>query len=67
MSRIELGAVGAVVGSGQGHVLVDTAVQLEAIGYPTVWLTGGPLADLDQIAAVVRATQQARIASGIGR
>jgi probable F420-dependent oxidoreductase len=65
VSRIELGAVGAVVGAGRGHDLVDTAVQLEAMGYPTIWLTGGPLTALDQIAAVVRATQGARIASGI--
>jgi probable F420-dependent oxidoreductase len=65
VARIELGAVGAVVSSGQRRTLVDTAVALEAMGYPTIWLTGGPLADLDQIAEVVRATQRARIASGI--
>jgi probable F420-dependent oxidoreductase len=65
VSRIELGAVGAVVGAGRAHDLVDTAVQLEAMGYPTIWLTGGPLTALDQIVAVVRATQRARIASGI--
>jgi probable F420-dependent oxidoreductase len=65
MSRIQLGAVGAVLSSGQRQVLVDTAVAVEAMGYPTIWLTGGPLTDLGQIAEVVRATQQARIASGI--
>ena len=65
MSRIELGAIGAVVGAGRGHDLVDTAVQLEALGFPTIWLTGGPLTALDQVAAVVRATQRAWIASGI--
>jgi probable F420-dependent oxidoreductase len=65
VSRIELGAVGVVVGAGRGHDLVDTAVQSEAMGYPTIWLTGGPITALDQIAAVARATRRARIASGI--
>ena len=35
------------------------------LGYQTIWLTGGPLQSLSQIADVVRATQRARVASGI--
>jgi probable F420-dependent oxidoreductase len=65
VSRIELGAVGAVLGAEQRHAFVDTAVELETMGYATIWLTGGPLADLSQIADVVRTTHGVRIASGI--
>jgi probable F420-dependent oxidoreductase len=65
VTKIELGPVGAVVNPGPGHGFVDTAVELEGLGYSTIWLTGGPLEGLDQIAEVVRATKRARVASGI--
>jgi probable F420-dependent oxidoreductase len=64
MPTIDLGALGAVLSPAeQGYV--DTAVELERLGFSTIWLTGGPMADLAQIAAVVRATRSARIASSI--
>jgi probable F420-dependent oxidoreductase len=44
---------------------IDTALQLEDLGYETIWLTGGPLQSLSQIADVVRATKRARVATGI--
>ncbi len=44
---------------------IDTAVELEDLGYQTIWLTGGPLESLSQIVDVVRATKRARVASGI--
>jgi probable F420-dependent oxidoreductase len=62
--KIELGSIGAVVSPGDSG-FIDTAVQLEDLGYRTIWLTGGPLQSLSQIADVVRATKQARVASGI--
>jgi probable F420-dependent oxidoreductase len=65
VTKIELGSVGAVVDPGAGHAFVDLAVELEGLGYSTIWLTGGPLEGLDQIAEVVRATKRARVASGI--
>lgn len=65
MPKIELGPVGAVLSPGDGAGYVDTAVELEELGYQTIWLTGGPLQSLSQIADVVRATRRARIASGI--
>jgi probable F420-dependent oxidoreductase len=65
VAKIELGSFGAVVGPGEGHAFVDAAVELEELGYDTIWLTGGPLADLAQITEVVRATRHARVATGI--
>lgn len=62
---MELGAVGAVISPGAGNAFIDTAVELEELGYPTIWLTGGPLQNLSQIADVVRATKRARVATGI--
>jgi len=63
--KIELGTVGAVLSPGDGNASVDAAVELEELGYSTIWLTGGPLRSLSQIADVVRATKRARVASGI--
>jgi probable F420-dependent oxidoreductase len=65
MPKIELGTVGAVLSPGDGNAFIDTAVELEDLGYQTIWLTGGPLRSLSQIADVVRATKRARVASGI--
>ena len=65
MPKIELGTVGAVLSPGDGNAFIDTAVELEELGYHTIWLTGGPLQSLSQIADVVRATKRARVASGI--
>jgi probable F420-dependent oxidoreductase len=64
MPKIDLGPVGAVVSPGEDD-FVDLAVALEQLGYTTVWLSGGPMRGLDQIAAVVRATRAAKIATGI--
>jgi len=61
---MELGTVGAVLSPGD-DAFIDTAVELEELGYQTIWLTGGPLQSLSQIADVVRATKRARVASGI--
>jgi probable F420-dependent oxidoreductase len=64
MPKIDLGHFGAVL-SPAADDFVDTAVRLEGLGYSTIWLTGGPLSDLAQIAEVVEATETARVARGI--
>jgi probable F420-dependent oxidoreductase len=63
--KIELGRLGAAVSAGEGTAFIDAAVELERMGYATIWLTGGPLDNLGQIAEVVRATERARVAAGI--
>ena len=65
MPKIELGTVGAVLSPGDGNAFIDAAVELEDLGYQTIWLSGGPLRSLSQIAEVVGATKRARVASGI--
>lgn len=65
MTKLDLGRVGAVIDPGDADRLARTAVALEAAGYETIWVTGGPLQSLDQLAEVVRATGAARVASGI--
>jgi probable F420-dependent oxidoreductase len=63
--KIELGATGAAIGADAGNAFVGAAVELERQGYATIWLTGGPLDNLGQIADVVGATERARVATGI--
>ena len=65
MVKLDMGEVGAVVAPGEGRGFVDAAVALEAMGYATVWVTGGPLAGLDQVAQVVEATERVTVATGI--
>ena len=64
MSKIDLGPIGAVLSPGDPG-FVETAVHLEQLGFPTLWLTGGPMASLAQVADVVRATESVRVATGI--
>jgi probable F420-dependent oxidoreductase len=64
MSKIDLGRYGAVLNpSAEGYVAA--AVEMERLGFSTIWITGGPLSSLDQIAAVVRATSHVRVATSI--
>jgi probable F420-dependent oxidoreductase len=64
MPKIDLGRVGAVVSPGDAG-FVETAVELEALGFDTIWITGGPMQALSQIADVVRATRHVKVASAI--
>jgi probable F420-dependent oxidoreductase len=64
VTKIELGPVGAVL-SPTADGVADAAVELEELGFSTIWLTGGPLDDLERIADVVRATRAVRVATGI--
>jgi hypothetical protein len=64
-ANIELGPVGAVVEPTKDGAFVDAAQQLEQLGFPTIWMTGGPLDGLGQLGQLVEGTSTARIASGI--
>ena len=64
MTTIDLGPTGAVLSPAQDG-FATTAAELERIGYDTIWLTGGPMERLAQIAEAVAATETARIATGI--
>jgi probable F420-dependent oxidoreductase len=64
MTTIDLGPTGAVLSPGE-EGFAATAGELERIGYSTIWLTGGTMEALSQVADAVAATDSARIATGI--
>lgn len=69
MTKIDLGSYGVAIGPAEGDragmAFLDAVAEIDAMGYDTIWLTGGRLARLDQVADVVRATERARVATGI--
>ena len=65
MPKIELGRIGAVVQPGSGDEYHAAVREIEALGIPTIWITGGPLEGLWQVADLIRNTERARFATGI--
>ncbi|HKE76733.1 MAG TPA: TIGR03620 family F420-dependent LLM class oxidoreductase [Acidimicrobiales bacterium] len=64
MAKIDLGPIGVALAPLDDSLLPSVAA-LEEQGYPTVWITGGPLAGLEQVVAAVDATERIRVATGI--
>jgi probable F420-dependent oxidoreductase len=64
MAKIDLGPIGVALAPLDDSLLSSVAA-LEEQGYPTVWITGGPLAGLEQVVAVADATERIRVATGI--
>jgi probable F420-dependent oxidoreductase len=65
VTRLDLGGTGVVVNPGRGDAFFGAVAELERLGYSAIWVTGGPLEDLQQLADVVRATRQIRVGSAI--
>ena len=65
MTKLDLGPVGVAVTPAEGSAFLDAVTELEELGYSTIWLSGGPLRSLAQIRAVVEATRDVKVASGI--
>jgi probable F420-dependent oxidoreductase len=65
MTKLDLGPVAVQVTPGDGQDFLAATGELEALGYATIWLSGGPMKRLDQIREVVAATRNVRVASGI--
>jgi probable F420-dependent oxidoreductase len=61
----ELGPTGAVIDVTPDEEFIATAVTLEDLGYPAVWLSGGRLERLDQVLAVLEATRSAQVGTSI--
>lgn len=61
----DLGRYGALLDPTRGIALADDARRLEDLGFPTLWLPGGPLESLDQVAEVIQATRAAKVATSI--
>jgi probable F420-dependent oxidoreductase len=65
VTKLDLGPIGVTVAPAQGGAFLDATIELEALGYSTIWLSGGPLRSLARIREVVDATRDVKVASGI--
>jgi probable F420-dependent oxidoreductase len=65
MAVTDLGPAGAVIDVTPDEEFIATAVMLEDLGYPAIWLSGGRLKRLDQILAVLQATRRAQVGTSI--
>jgi probable F420-dependent oxidoreductase len=65
MGVAELGSTGAVIDVTPDEEYIATAVALENLGYPAIWLSGGRLERLDQVLAVMEATRSAQVGTAI--
>jgi probable F420-dependent oxidoreductase len=68
MTKLELGPIGVALSprSGQDwNACLAAAPELERLGYSTIWLSGGMLTSLDQIADLIRVTKQVRVGPAI--
>jgi probable F420-dependent oxidoreductase len=65
MTRLDLGDTGVVVSPGRGDAFLGGVAELEKLGFAAIWVTGGPLEDLQQLADVVRATREIKVGSAI--
>jgi probable F420-dependent oxidoreductase len=63
--KIELGPLGIAVSPAPAGALTMAAAAIEEFGFSTIWVTGGPLSGLEQLAGAVRATTKPKVASGI--
>jgi probable F420-dependent oxidoreductase len=65
MTRLELGRIGVTVQVRGRDSYLEDAVELEQLGYSTIWLPGGQLATLDPLPRIIRATQAVQVGSAI--
>jgi probable F420-dependent oxidoreductase len=62
----DLDPVGVAFSAGMDwSACLSAAPELEALGYGTIWISGGLLDDLGRVADVVRATKSARVGTAI--
>jgi probable F420-dependent oxidoreductase len=60
-----VGVAGPALSYGDAAAALDAAVELEELGYETLWLPGSRSDPLDRVAAVVGATKRIPVATGI--
>ncbi len=65
MGVAELGLTGAVIDVTPDEGYIATAVMLEELGFPAVWLSGGGLERLEQVLAVLEATRAVQVGTSI--
>lgn len=65
MTKLELGPIGVALDVTDDDSYLDAAIEIEKLGYSTIWLPGGQLATLDPIAKIIRTTTAIPVAPGI--
>lgn len=65
MTHEGLGGIGIGLDLADDGSHLAQAVELERLGYSTVWLSGGQLQTLDPVAEIIRATSTLRVGTGI--
>ncbi|WP_170284621.1 LLM class flavin-dependent oxidoreductase [Kribbella amoyensis] len=65
MSTLSFGPFGITTGLTSSPESLQAAAVAEQLGYPAIWLSGGPLPGLQTIVDLVRATSSIRFVSGI--
>lgn len=64
-TQLSLGPTGVTLSSGSWGDALAAAPELEELGYSTIWISGGVLTGLGQIADVARATRTVTVGTGI--
>ncbi len=65
MTTTELGPIGIAIDIDADGAHREAAVELEALGFSTIWIPGGQLDTLDRITELIRATTTIAVAPGI--
>ena len=65
VTPLKLGPIAVALNVSADSTHLAEAVELERLGYATIWLPGGQIDALDRITEVVRATDTIPVASGI--
>src|ERR1700760_3474077 len=61
----ELGPTGAVIDVTPDAEYIATAVMLEDLGFPAIWLSGGRIERLEEVLAVLEAPAQVQVGTAI--
>jgi probable F420-dependent oxidoreductase len=65
MTKLQLGPIGVSVLPADGEDFRNATAELADLGYATIWVAGGALQRLQQLADVVDATRTVQVGSGI--
>ncbi|HYY80994.1 MAG TPA: TIGR03620 family F420-dependent LLM class oxidoreductase [Actinomycetes bacterium] len=65
MTKLQLGPIGVSVLPADGDDFRNATAELADLGYATIWVAGGALQRLQQLADVVDATRTVQVGSGI--
>ncbi|MEV6411857.1 TIGR03620 family F420-dependent LLM class oxidoreductase [Kribbella sp. NPDC051718] len=65
MTSLDFGPFGITTGLTSSSDSLDAAQAAEDLGYPAIWLSGGPLPGLQTVTDLIRATSTIRFVTGI--